>query len=539
MIRPAIAIAIAIASLVLVPGVAGAQAPDVILYGGKVSTLASGTAQAIAIRDGKVLATGSDGTVRRLAGHGTRLIDLGGRRVLPGLIDGHLHGLRTAYHCWTQTVRLDPITARSEALAAYRDRAAKLAPGRWLVTTGGWSLKQLDEPRDFSFAELSAAAPANPVWSTGADVAGPRVNAAALAALELKPGDPGVELDVAGQPSGRLVAPATERASRAILAQFDTHGIDGEAQCLADFIDDALAHGLTAWSDAGGNTNPWSNKGAITDGLHAQEAGNWLHRTGRLKARIAFHDMSSYQGPARAIQNMENVLGFLGDDRFRLLGPGEDTMGEDPGFADYTKLAASRRLSVESHLSDSNHDQVLAGFEAANQVYPIAGLNWRLAHPRGGTPSDQQLQRAKAIGAGYIFTFTPLWRGGEPPRYRAALQSGVRLCLGSDAGNVAPWQPFQDLWMATTGHVLVPGARGIAPADLLSREEALALATRDCAWALGLEGKIGVLEAGAYADLIVLDKDYFDVSPDEIRTIRPLLTMVEGKIVYARSPYKP
>jgi len=249
--------------------------------------------------------------------------------------------------------------------------------------------------------------------------------------------------------------------------------------------------------------------------------------------------MSSYQGPAKAIENMANALGFLGDDRFRLLGPGEDTMGEDPGFVDYARLAATRRLSVEAHVSDTNHDQVLAGFEAANQAYPIAGLNWRLAHPRGGTPSDEQLQRAKALGVGYVLTFTPLWRGGEAPRYRATLASGVRVCVGSDAANVAPWQPFQDLWMATTGHVLAGGARGMPAGELLSRQEALALMTRDCAWSLGLEGKIGALVPGAYADLIVHDKDYFEVAPDEIRTIKPVLTMVQGEVVHARAPYKP
>ena len=407
------------------------------------------------------------------------------------------------------------------------------------MTTGGWSLKQLDDARDFSFAELSAVAPRNPVWIAGASVTGPRINAATLATLGLKAGDAGVELDAQGQPTGRLVAPATELANRAILAQFDTHGIEGEAKCLADFIDDALSHGLTAWSDAGGNTNPWSGKGAITDGLHAQEAASWLHRTGRLKVRIALHDMSGYQGAARALQNMENTLGLLGDDRLRLLGPGEDTMAEDPDFPAYARMAAIRRLSLETHVSETNHDQILAGFEAANQAYPIAGLNWRIAHPGGGTPTDEQLRRAKSIGAGYILTLTPLWRGGDAQRFHATKASGVRVCLGSDAMNVAPWQPFQNLWMATSGNVLVPGAPGVPANERLDRFAALELLTSQCAWSLGLEDKVGSLAPGKYADLIVLDKDYFEVSLDQIRTIRPQLTMVQGAIVYARAPFQP
>jgi predicted amidohydrolase YtcJ len=532
-----------VASLIALAPFASAQTPvpDLVLYNGKISTMAAAadsTVQALAIQGGKVLAIGTTADIRKLAGRSTRSIDLLGKRVLPGLIDGHLHGVRTAYHCWTQTVRLDQIIARATALDAYRSKADQIEDGRWIVTTGGWSLKQLDDARDFSFAELTSAAPNNPVWIAGANVAGPRINAAALSALGLKVGDAGVEVDAQGQPTGRLVAPATERANQAILAQFDTHGIDGEAKCLADFIDDALSHGLTAWSDAGGNTNPWSGRGAITDGLHAQEAASWLYRTGRLKVRIALHDMSGYQGAARALQNMENSLGFIGDDRLRVLGPGEDTMAEDPDFPAYARMAAVRRLSLETHVSDTNHNQILAGFEAANQAYPIAGLNWRIAHPAGGTPTDEQLRRAKAVGAGYILTFTPMWRGGEAQRFKSTKQAGLRLCLGSDAMNVAPWQPFQNLWMATTGNVLAGGAPGVAANERLSRFEALELLTSQCAWSLGMEDKIGSLAPGKYADLIILDKDYFDVPPEQIRTILPQLTMVQGEIVYARAPFQ-
>lgn len=532
-----------LAGLVMAAPWAFAQSPtpDVVLYNGKISTMTSATnptVQAIAIQGGKVQSTGTNAEIRRLAGRSTRSINLKGKRVLPGLIDGHLHGVRTAYHCWTQTVRLDQVTSRAVALDAYRSKAEQIEDGRWIVTTGGWSLKQLDDARDFTFVELTAAAPKNPVWIGGANVTGPRVNAASLAALGLKAGDAGVELDAAGQPTGRLTAPATEKASQAILAQFDTHGIDGEAKCLADFIDDALAHGLTAWADAGGNTNPWSNKGAITDGLHAQEAASWLHRTGKLKVRIAMHDMSGFRGAASATLNMENSLAMLGDDHLRRLGPGEDTFAEDPDFLNYVRTAAIRRLGLETHVNATNHEQILAGFEAANQAYPLKGLGWRIAHPEGGTPTDEQLRRVKAVGAAYILTFTPVWRGGEAQRFKSTRQAGVQLCLGSDAMNVAPWQPFQNLWMATTGSVLVPGAPGVPPDERLDRFTALQLVTSDCAWSLGLENKIGSLAPGKYADLIVLDSDYFEVPPDQIRKILPELTMVDGEIVFARAPFQ-
>jgi len=95
--------------------------PDLVLYNGKITTVDArdSEVEAIAIRDGVILATGASGPIRALAKKGTKVINLNGRRVLPGLIDSHLHGMRNAYHCFTQTVRLDLITSRMEALAAY------------------------------------------------------------------------------------------------------------------------------------------------------------------------------------------------------------------------------------------------------------------------------------------------------------------------------------------------------------------------------------------------------------------------------------
>src|SRR5688500_3880205 len=270
---------------------------DLILYDGRISTVdrRNSTVEAIAIRDGEVIATGDDRRVRKLAARGTKLIDLNGRRVLPGLIDGHLHGMREGYHCWTQVVRLDLVTARATALDLYRRKAAELPDGRWIWTTaGGWNLGQLDDPRIFTFDELTAAAPRNPLWITGSGVPGPRVNQAALDLLGLSAGSPGVELGPDGRPTGRLTAPATALANASILAELDALGIEGEAECLEDFIAEANSRGMTAWKDAGGNTAPWGTTGAINEGLHVEEGAMHLYRMKGLDARIAYNAMSGY-----------------------------------------------------------------------------------------------------------------------------------------------------------------------------------------------------------------------------------------------------
>lgn len=519
-------------------------APDLILFNGRISTLnaRNATKDAIAISDGEVLATGSSSRILRLAGAGTEVINLKGKRVLPGIIEGHLHGMRTAYHCWTQTVRLDQVTSRDAALAAYETKADELEDGRWIWTTsGGWNINQLDDPTVFSFAELTAAAPTNPLWVTGSGFTGPRVNQATLDALDLEAGDPGVETDQDGNPTGLLTAPATTAANQAILGQLNQLGIEGEAQCLSDFIDEAVARGMTSWKDAGGNTAPWSSSGAISDGLHVEEPASWLHRTEGLDARIAYHQMSSYAGAARAMEDLRNAVGFLGDDKFKYLGPGEDTMASDPNYEEFVRLAARKRVSVETHVGGasggSDLDLILDGFEAANEEFPIGQLNWQIAHPADLQPTDEQIARANALDVGFILTFSSVRNGAPGPRFHTVLQSGAKMCLASDAMNVAPWQPFQNLWYVTTGQTLLPGVEGVPAEERLTRMEALRAVTVNCAWTVDQEGELGQLVPGRLADLIVLDKDYFKVPDEDIRTLRSLLTVVDGEVVHASGPF--
>jgi predicted amidohydrolase YtcJ len=515
-----------------------ANAPDIVLYNGKISTVdaRNSVVGAIAIRDGEILATGRSPRIKALAKRGTQVVNLRGRRVLPGLIDGHLHGMRNAYHCFTQTVRLDLVTTRAAALDAYAAKAGELPDGSWIWTTaGGWNVNQLDDPRVFTFEELTAAAPSNPVWVSGSGFTGPRVNQAALDALGLAAGSPGVEVGPNGTPTGQLTAPATTLANTAIYAQLNTLGIEGEAKCLEDFIRAANGRGLTAWKDAGGNTAPWGTTGGINQGLHVEEPTMDLYRSRGLNARIAYHAMSNYEGFQQVLSDTQNAVGFLGDDMLRYLGPGEDTMATDADYDDYTRYAAGKRLSVETHVGDLN--ATLDGFEAGNEVYPISKLKWRIAHPENGEPTDDQLARAANLGIGYALTFASVRNGATGPRFRSTMESGARMCLSSDAMNVAPWAPFQNLWYVTTGDTLLPGVPGVPEDQQLTREEALRHATVECAWFLDQDGRLGSLEAGKHADLIVLSEDYFTVSDDAIKDIRPRLTIVDGRIVFADGEY--
>ena len=522
-------------------GIDTGPGPDLILFNGKISTMdaANTEVQAIAIRGGDVYQTGSNEAIRALTQSNTKVIDLRGRRVLPGLIDGHIHGMREGYHCWDQGVRFDLQTSRAAALQQYRDKVAQLDDGRWIWTNGGgWNINQFDDPRPFTFEELTAVAPKNPMWVAGSGFTGPRVNQAAFDLLGLTARSPGVEI-VDGKITGRLTGAASAASNDAIRAQLDTLGIDGEAQCLASFIREANSRGMTAIKDAGGNRAPWSTTGSINLGLHYEEPTRELYRTQGLNLRIAYNGMANaYDGNEynREVAVTENAEGFAGDDMLRYLGPGEDMMATMPRYEDFARYAAAKRLSVETHVG-GNIDNIIAGMEAANAVYPISKLKWRIAHPNAGEPSDAQLDRAKAAGAAWVLTVLPIRNGGPGPRYRSVAQNSTHFCMGTDAMNGAPWEPFMGMWYLISGKTMLPGVAGVPPDQRLSRTEALASHTRDCGWFLDQEGRLGSLVKGYHADLIVPSADFFTVPEDQIKDLTSDLTIVGGRIVHSAGDF--
>jgi predicted amidohydrolase YtcJ len=126
---------------------------------------------------------------------------------------------------------------------------------------------------------------------------------------------------------------------------------------------------------------------------------------------------------------------------------------------------------------------------------------------------------------------------GTTPPFRRILRSRVRMCLSTDAMNVAPYQPFVKLWFATSGRTFDPGVRGVPADQRLTRAQALRASTADCAWNLGQEGRTGSIERGKHADLIVVNRDYFRVPVNEIRNLRSVLTIVGGRVVHARGGF--
>jgi len=524
---------------------------DIILYNGRIATIDEHDSfvEAVAIRDGKILAVGSNGQIRSRARHDTQMINLQGRTVVPGLIDGHLHGLRNGYHCFTQAVRLDNVFSRAQALQTYRAKGEQLSGNTWIFTTAGWTVRQLDQPGMFTLAELDAALPATPVFVLGNSFSGVQVNSRALQLLGLTAGSPGVVLDDMGNPTGQLIDEAQTTAGMAVVAQLDTHSIDEQAACLEDFIRAANALGLTSWNDPEGNQAPFitgltGSCQEFAQGVHDHQAVIHLRREDRLNARISFHLMNNFSGLNQLLQDHRHTLGFIGDDMLRYLGVGEEVFcpGNEPPrnpqeYQAIVNFLASNRMSFEHHASaDATQAAELDAWEQADKIYPLAKLHWTIAHPGedGVSPTDRTLARAKALGIGMTpsTSGTLTTAGGRTPRFKSMFDSGIHLCLSTDAMNVAPYPPFIGLWYVVSGRTLDPAVAGVPPEQRLTRMEALRARTVNCAWNLVQEGRLGSLEAGKHADLIVLSADYFTVPTSDIRSITSVLTIVGGKIVH-------
>jgi hypothetical protein len=494
-----------------------------VLLNGKILILDPrfSTAEAVLIRDGRIVAAGGSADLSKLAGGQARLIDLQGRTVIPGLIDSHMHAIRAALSFSTE---VNWIGARSLAAALDRIREASHSapPGAWLIVAGGWNVQQFRENRRPTQAELVEAAPENPVyiqlgygWAIMTPKALVKLHIASDA--DLPPGGK-LERDSGGMPTGGISG-----AQNAIIALFDRLPVPTPAQEVEGtkkFFRELNRLGLTGVVDPGGNNMTPESYQALFK----------VWRRGELTVRVAY----SLCGitPGKEFEELKDLTQLLpmgfGDRMLRFNGIGEritwamnnnnqPTQAQREKFYEIALWAAERGMSLTMHWPrDDSAGLLLDIFERVNKEVPIANLRWSIAHLNDASP--QNLRRMRALGIGW--TVQP---GRGVPPVETAKEIGVVVGAGTDAHRVASYNPFTALQQFAEGNV----ARG----------EALRLYTLGSAWFSHDDDERGSLEPGKLADLAVLSKDYMTVPVEEIGGIESLLTMVGGKIVYASGPY--
>jgi predicted amidohydrolase YtcJ len=532
---------------------AWAQIPDTILLNGKVVTLdAQSTIQeAIAVRDGHITAVGTSGELRKSAGPATRVIDLRGRTVIPGLIDSHLHAIRAALSFSTE---VNWIGAHSleEALGRIRAASRTMRPGSWLIVAGGWNVQQFEENRRPTQAELTAVAPNNPVYvqlGYGWAMLNPLAHKALGISSEADlPSGGRFERDASGALTGAVTG-----AQNAIVALFDrlpkptfAEQVDGTKAFFREL--NRLA--MTGAGDPGGNN--------LTSTDYQALFKVWRDRG--MTVRVTYTVNGQTNG--KEFEELRDLTGLLpmgfGDDMLRFNGLGEritvamnnnnaPSQADKEAYYRIVRWAAERGMSLTMHWgNDASVDHLLSIFERVNKEIPIAPLRWSIAHLNDA--SVESLRRMKTLGVGWTMQ-DAMYFGGEQvikqagpeaarrtPPVETARKMGVVVGAGTDAHRVASYNPFTALqWLLdskTVGGIVMRG-----PEEIPSRLDALRFYTLGSAWFSFDEDVRGSLEAGKLADLAVLSDDYMTIPVEKIGALESVLTILGGKIVYAAGPY--
>ncbi|MEP7352206.1 MAG: amidohydrolase [Acidobacteriota bacterium] len=520
-----------------------AQAPDTVLVNGKILTVDAqfSTHQALAIREGKIIALGTTAQMRALAAAATRVIDLGGRTVIPGLIDSHMHAIRAALSFSTE---VNWIGARSlpEALGRLTAAAREKPAGAWLIIAGGWTADQFKELRAPTQAELEAAAPNNPVY-VQLGYAWAILNAAGYRTLNIRAESDlasggKYELDKQGKLTGAVTGPQS-----AIIALFDKLPKPTPAQQIEGtklFFKELNRLGLTGVVDPGGNNLFPADYQAIQS----------VWRDRQLSVRVAYALNGQTAGKEfEELQDLTQMLpmGF-GDAMLHFNGIGERITwainnNDHPNatvkekFQQIARWAAGRGMALTIHWpNDSSVGQLLDIFEQVNREFPIAKLRWSIAHLGDATEVD--MRRMKALGVGWTVQDGSYFSGvGGMPPVNTAKRLGIAVGAGTDAHRVMSYNPFTALQWFLDGKT-VSGAAVRQGAERASREDALRLYTIGSAWFSFDDASRGSLEVGKLADLAVLSKDYMTLPVDQVGTIESVLTMVGGKVVYSSGVFE-
>lgn len=543
---------------------AGTTAPDLILRNGRFTTLdrANPVADAVAIKDGRFTRVGRAQDILPLAGSDTRVIDLQGRRVLPGLIDNHLHIIRGGLN-FNLELRWDGVRSLADAMAMLKRQVAITPAPQWVRVVGGFTEHQFAEKRLPTIEELNAVAPDTPVFLLHLyDRA--LLNGAALRAVGYTkdtPAPPGGEIvrDAAGNPTGLLLAKPNASILYATLAKGPKLPFEYQLNSTRHFMRELNRLGVTGAIDAGGGFQNFPEDYQVIQ---------QLADAGQLTIRLAYNLFT--QKPKQEKHDFLNWTATSkykqGDDYFRHNGAGEMLVFSAADFEDFRQPRPDMAPEMEGELEevvrvlvqnkwpwrlhatyDETIDRALGVFEKVNRDTPLAGLNWFFDHCE--TISEKSIDRIAALGGGIAVQHRMAYQGEyfverygvgaaeATPPVKRMLEKGVKVSAGTDATRVASYNPWVSLSWLVTGKT-VGGMQLYPQRNCLDREAALRMWTENVTWFSNEVGKKGRIEAGMLADLVVPDRDFFACPESEIADTTALLTMVGGKVVYAAGPFQ-
>jgi predicted amidohydrolase YtcJ len=520
---------------------AGAQpwddSPDYVLRNGRIHTMdaANSIVSSVAIKNGRFAGVGPGS---HASGPNTKVINLKGRTVVPGLIEGHVHVVslanRPGYHVVIENAR--NIAQIQEMLAK---RRADVPAGQFITAMGGWHPNMFDERRLPTLAELDAAVSDRPVFLYQGGGGPARTNSLGKAFFE------SVSDALAGPvvvgADGSIATGNPNMANRALYHLRVRQTFEDKVRTATDMMAYSASIGLTAHLDQ--TLPPATTPLSPTQGLPNLDQfrmyDGWIeaHRRGQSSVRLQMnflHNQNDINLPELK-ERLKNQFQLFGDDMLMTGAIGEWAAPGDGTGAVWLEslrvVAKARWRLVNRALSLAALENEVAGYEAVNAEFGISDLRWTIHHVQVAT--NDLLNRLKAINVG-VQTGTWRWVSGTPTAagspFRMVVDNGIQAGIHMDGVHIAPLTPWPGLQYAVTG----VNSLGVLINDgqQITRQEAMRLFTRENAWHLNMEDRIGSIETGKLADLAVLDRDYFTVPEAEIRSVLPVLTIVGGKVVH-------
>ena len=556
-----------------------ADPADLIVHNAKVVTVDAkfSLTQAVAVRGGKIVAVGTDADVLKFKGANTRVLDAGGKTVMPGLYDSHTHPTGAALSEVGEPIPL--LRSIVEVQDYVRRKAATIPEGKWIVIRYAFPTR-LKEARFPTKAELDAAAPKHPVLYHAGPAGVANSEALRLSGVNKDTQNPSagqvVKDPVTGEPTGML------RNAYGVLKGVPGGGDDVTAEQKRDAVKKLFRlyneHGITSIADRNGS------RGDLDLYLGFQKANEL---TVRVNVARGFSAGGSRDEIARRFEELPGKDGRGGPtgtgDEWVRIGPIK--MFLDGGMLngsaymrkpwpkgdtyqvtqdDYRGLlfiqpeqlkvvveeAAKRKWQVTAHTAgEGAMDVLLDAYEFVDRLTPIKEMRYCITH--ANFPSAFNLERCKKLGV--CADVQPAWLfkdggtllkvlGPERMRWFQPYKSWLDHTTvggGSDhmlrydpLDSTNPWSPWLGIWVAVTRTLERGGVH--EPNEALTREQALRLYTINNAYLHREEGEKGSLEVGKLADLIVTDRDPLTCPADDLRDTKVLLTIVGGKVVFER-----
>jgi predicted amidohydrolase YtcJ len=549
------------------------SAADLIVTHAKIYTgnRAQPEEPALAVKKGRIYFVGSNEEVYGLKNSRTKEINAQDRRLIPGMIDSHIHVLNDL--AYNYNVRWDGVPTLRQALTMLSEQARHTPEGQWVKVIGGWSPYQFKENRFPTLEELSKAVPNRPMIVQYA-YNQCFLNKQAIQAFGLGtdrfPKLPGVELD--RDSNGKFTG--VVRGNTWLFVAFEMMvpqpTFEEQVSSVTYSVHGLNRFGVTSIVDNGGR---WAYP-------KAQAVVAVLARDNRLNVRMPFVDLQLGEGgPVNMVDlELEAITKKApigpGQNLFPTLAHGHEYRGagevlsadmhdhenfDRPAIIispekmkqfveqDVAKLI-QRRIPFRMHTSyNENITPFLEALEKVNETTPIDGLRWSLEHAE--TISPENVARVKKLGGGialddkmalhadsFIKTYS-LEKALETPHLRMLVNSGIPLSMTTDGFRASSYNPWVGIsWMISGKSV--SGSEVLAKDNRLTRVEALKLFTAGAAWFTNAESELGAIAPGNLADFAVLDKDYFTVPEEQISSISSVLTVMDGRVVFGAQDYR-